>query len=447
MSSKKPAAPENPSPAHLIFPVMAGLFFLITIVKFGSPIIIDRNGVIEVPQNTASLLYEMWPPHWGAWLFVPVGLAGLFAVVVDRVKLHWALMLPLVWLAWEFVSATQTVSTALTKLTLTQFTVCVSLFYLGFFARKGMSNPWPVWAGMGLALCWVMRVGMEQHFGGLEATRKMLAASPEIAGVNAKMLTDPEYIKRLASNRIFGTFGGYSNSLAGGIVLLLPLTLVFLWRLTPKVRNSIRVLFVLILGGCGLGCLYWSGSKAGWLVALVMGLAALGHSALPLKWKRWLIGGVLIVGVAGFALKYASFFHKERNSVGARFVYWRAALFVTLHHPWLGTGPGTFQIPFAKIKSPADEMARLCHNDYLEQATDSGVFGFISYTAMILAFVLLLYRYSIQDRPLNWLHFAVWLGIIGLCLHSLVEFHLYVPALAWPMFFLCGWLMSRYSYR
>jgi hypothetical protein len=447
MSSKKPSAPENPSPAYLIFPVMAGLFFLITIVKFGSPIIIDRHGVIETPQNAASLYYEMWPPHWGAWLFVPVGLAGLFSVVLDRVKLHWALMLPIIWLAWEFVAATQTVSAALTKLTLTQFSVCVSLFYLGFFARKGMSNPWPIWAGMGLALCWAMRAGMEQHFGGLEATRKMLAASPLIPGVNAKMLADLEYQKRLASDRIFGTFGGYSNSLAGGLVLFLPLTLAFLWRLTPKVRNPIRVLFVLILGGCGLGCLYWSGSKAGWLVALLMGLAALGHSALPLKWKRWLIGGVLIVGVAGFAFKYASFFHKERNSVGARFAYWRAALFVTRDNPWLGTGPGTFQIPFAKIKSPTDEMARLCHNDYLEQATDSGVFGFISYTGMILAFILLLYRYSIQNRHFNWLHFAIWLGIFGLCLHSLVEFHLYVPALAWPMFFLCGWLMSRYSYR
>jgi hypothetical protein len=447
MSSKQKSAPQNPSPASWIFPLMAGLFFFITIIKFGSPVIIDRYGLIEAPHDAASLIYDMWPPRWGAWLFVPVALAGLFAVVLDRVKLHWALTLPLFWLGWQFVSATQTVSPALTKLTMTHFTICVCLFYLGFFARKGMSNPWPVWAGMGLALCWAIRAGMEQHFGGLEATRKMLASSPQISGVNERMLTDPEYLKRLASDRIFGTFGGYANSLAGGIVLLLPLTLVFLWRLTPKVRNPIRILFLLILGGCGLGCLYWSGSKAGWLVALVMGLVALGHSALPLKWRRWLIGGVLIVGVAGFAYKYASFFQKERNSVGARFAYWRAALIVTRHHPWVGTGPGTFQIPYAQIKNPTDEMARLCHSDYLEQASDSGVFGFISYTGMVLAFIWLLYRYSIQNRPLNWLCFAVWLGILGLCLHGLVEFHLYVPALAWPVFFLCGWLMSRYSYR
>jgi O-antigen ligase len=288
-----------------------------------------------------------------------------------------------------------------------------------------------------------MRAGIEQHFGGLEATRKMLMSSPEILGVDPQMLKNPDYLKRIAGNRIFGTFAGYPNGLAGGLVLLLPMTLVFLWRLTPKVQYSIRILFVLIFGGLGLSCLYWSGSKAGWLVALVVGLVALSHSALPLKWKRWLIYGLLIAGVAGFFVKYAGFFQKERNSVGARFAYWRAALIIIDRHPVLGTGPGTFQIPYAQFKHPDDEMAKLCHNDYLEQATDSGVLGFLIYVSMVLTLLLRLYRYSIQKVPLDWFNLAVWLGIFGLCLHSLVEYHLYVPALAWPLFFLCGWLLSE----
>jgi O-antigen ligase len=107
-----------------------------------------------------------------------------------------------------------------------------------------------------------------------------------------------------------------------------------------------------------------------------------------------------------------------------------------------GTGPGTFQIPYEQIKRPKDEMARLVHNDYLEQATDSGILGMVSYTGMILAFLYWLYRYRIKKVPLDWLYFAIWLGLCGLCLHSMVEFHLYIPALAWPMFFLFGWLLS-----
>jgi O-antigen ligase len=441
MSSKPESRPEVPAASWPFFAAVAGLFFFVVIIKFGSPVILDRY--FEAPKDWTTAVYFSWPPHWGAWLFAPVAAAGLFAIQWKGVKWHWALALPLVWLGWEFVSATQTASPVLTGLTLAHFAVCVGLFYLGFFARKGMANPWPVWAGMGLGMCWAMRAGVEQRFGGLEATRNMLLHSPGLAGVNSKVLADPEYLKRIADNRIFGTFGGYPNSLAGGLVLLLPLMLVFVWRLTPKVERWLRVLIVLVLGGCGLGCLYWSGSKAGWLVALAVGLAALGHSALPLKWRRWLVYGVLAVGMAGFAWKYGGYFQKERNSVGARFAYWRAAAIVLDRHPWLGTGPGTFQIPYAAIKRPADEMARLCHNDYLEQGTDSGVFGLISYTAMVLIGLGTLYRYSIQKTPLNWLNFAIFLGVFGLCLHSLVEFHLYVPALSWPVFFLCGWQISR----
>jgi O-antigen ligase len=443
MPAKQPPAPASPASTSPVFALIAGLFFFIVILKFSSPVVMDRY--IDVPNDLTSAFYGLWPPHWSAWLFVPVALVGLWAVELNRIKLHWILFLPLIWLGWEMLSATQTVSLPLTKLTMTHFVVCVSLFYLGFFARKGMLNPWPIWAGIGLALCWSMRAGLEQHFGGLEATRRMLKESPESFGLDPQMLANPDYLKRIAGNRIFGTFSGYPNSLAGGIVLLLPLTLVFLWRLTAKVQRSIRVLFVLILGGCGLSCLYWSGSKAGWLVALVVGMAALAHSALPLKWRRWLIYGVLVAGVAAFVFKYAGFFQKERNSVGARFAYWRAALLVVNHHPLMGTGPGTFQIPYAQFKHPDDEMAKLCHNDYLEQASDSGSLGFLSYSLMIFTLLFKLYRYITSKTPLDWLNYAIWLGVFGLCLHSLVEFHLYVPALAWPMFFLNGWLMSRFS--
>ena len=181
------------------------------------------------------------------------------------------------------------------------------------------------------------------------------------------------------------------------------------------------------------------------MVALIM--VALAHSALSLKWKRILIYGALIVGLAGFGIRYAKYFQKEHNSIGARFVYWRAALEITQDHPILGTGPGTFAVFFAQIKKPTDEMARLCHNDYLEQACDSGVPGCVAYVCMICVLLFRLYRYRIEKNQTHSIDFAVSLGVLGLCLHSLVEFHLYMPALAWPMFFLLGWAANEYNYR
>ncbi len=455
-----------------VFGVVAGLFFFVAILKFGDPVILDN--VVQPPENAWAAVFESWQVKWGYWLMLPLIVAGLADIcwrTLGRTRssaslpgalpgalpgtgFKWRLALPAAWLGWQFVSATQSVSPRLTSLTLEHFLACVILFYLGCFGLKGVRNPWPLWTGLALALCWVIRAGFEQHFGGLEATRHFFYSMKNGTGLPPGPLNDA-YLKRIASPRIFSTFSN-PDALAGCIVLLLPVTLVFLWQITPKVRTAIRWGFVAILGGCGLACLYWSGSKAGWLVALVVGMVALGHSTLSMKWKRILICGVFILGVAGFGVRYAASFQKQKVSVVTRFVYWQAALQIVAKHPVLGTGPGTFSVPYGQIKRPADDFARLCHNDYLEQACDSGMPGFVAYTAMIAGCLSWLYRYRLgraAARPYqsegignNWgfsFNYVVWLGMMGLCLHSMVEYHLYIPALAWPMFFLMGWAMNN----
>jgi hypothetical protein len=423
----------------LVFAVIIGLFLYVTIVKLGNAVILDS--LIPPPANATEVFYESWPTNCGYWLLIPVVIMGLFTISWDRLKFRWVFAFPALWLGWEMIASTNSIGPGLTSQTMKHFTVCVVLFYVGLFGLKRTSPTWPIWTGIALALCWVIRAGFEQHFGGLAATRAMLSSPAGKLQLSPETLNNPDFIKRMASDRIFSTFM-YPNTLAGGLILLLPLTVVFMWRLIPKVRLPTRIAFVTIFAGTGLACLYWSGSKAGWLVALTIGLIALAHSALPLKWKRGLICGVLVLGVVGFAVKYAAFFHKERNSVGARFAYWRAALIIIKDHPILGTGPGTFQIPYGRLKRPDDEATKLCHNDYLEEATDSGIPGFLCYTAMIVFLLVTLYRYRIAGKPRDWMTFSIWLGILGLSLHSAVEFHLYIPALAWPQFFLLGWLAS-----
>jgi hypothetical protein len=45
----------------------------------------------------------------------------------------------------------------------------------------------------------------------------------------------------------------------------------------------------------------------------------------------------------------------------------------------------------------------------------------------------------------DWGRLAVWLGLLGWALQSLVEFGLYIPAIAWPAFGLLGWLVAQGS--
>jgi len=83
-------------------------------------------------------------------------------------------------------------------------------------------------------------------------------------------------------------------------------------------------------------------------------------------------------------------------------------------------------------------MTRLVHNNYLEQACDSGVIGFLAFITLIAGSIAVLYRKSRIES--TWL--SVWLGLLGWSLQGVVEFDLYIPALAWPAFLFFGWLFG-----
>jgi len=108
-------------------------------------------------------------------------------------------------------------------------------------------------------------------------------------------------------------------------------------------------------------------------------------------------------------------------------------------------------------------MARLAHNDYLEQATDAGLPAFILYVTSIVGCLVWSFpkdrgtgnrpcpangksqqiAYGEEDKRAEaWVTFSIWLGLLGWSLQSLFEFGLYIPALAWPAFALLGWLLA-----
>ena len=85
-------------------------------------------------------------------------------------------------------------------------------------------------------------------------------------------------------------------------------------------------------------------------------------------------------------------------------------------------------------------MTRLTHNDYLQQASDSGWPSAVAYAVWILGSLL-------RMRPRTWdqdaVYVAVWLGLIAMALQNTIEFGLYIPALSWPFFILLGWLWGQ----
>jgi O-antigen ligase len=81
-------------------------------------------------------------------------------------------------------------------------------------------------------------------------------------------------------------------------------------------------------------------------------------------------------------------------------------------------------------------MARLAHNDYLEQFSDSGIPGGVFYgTWILLALATVGKRVWKTGNPII---FAIFIGLLGWFVQGLGEFSLYIPALAWPAFALLG---------
>jgi len=417
-------------------------------------------------------------------------------------------------------------------------------FYLGLFffsstrstALQQSSNPTiqhpipllPFWLGIFCGLILVIAIGLDQHFGGLQEARNYLYRQMELY---PDKQFPPEFIKRMARNRIYSTLF-YPNTLAGALLLFTPPMLLTTIRLGDRWRlgNASRVETILVLIVICLACLFlyllnthvgwllilllglslifpvprwvaptilalgilavlfWSGSQAGLLLLLLLAVAAFvqydfspksGHKPTGLDpgrqatrntqhatrlFKSLLIAFLLLAGLTGFFLRYSAFFKTGATSVSARFDYWRAAIQIAKFHPLFGTGPGTFQIPYEKIKRPEAEMARLTHNDYLQQASDSGIPGFLLYTSFIATALLVGARNVLSTSSGSYsasssfhprasslgfpsfairhssFEFAVWLGLLAWAAQCLVEFSLQIPSLAWPAFTLLGYL-------
>jgi O-antigen ligase len=80
------------------------------------------------------------------------------------------------------------------------------------------------------------------------------------------------------------------------------------------------------------------------------------------------------------------------------------------------------------------------HNDYLEQFSDSGIPGGVSYALWVGLLLLALGRKVWRGKAV--IPFAVFAGLLGWSLQGVGEFSLYIPALGWSAFALLGWLLA-----
>jgi len=450
---KKISAPK-------LYTLAFGFFLGLCVWKFGNPVILDHK--ISAPATLAEFLAEPWPLHWANWILLPLAALGGLLVFQNKISwpsAKWLWLLPLTWLGWQFVSATQTVDADLTAATLWQFAGGVACYFLGalIFARE--KNWRWLLPGLLAAFAFCLVRGVDQKLFEYPQSRQELAdgersgwtnyppatvaqmkADNLIITTNGADVVNPVIMAKFVIGRVSGTLV-YPNALAGIILLLWPASLALAFGATKNLKPPIRLAAIALTIFLGGAAFFWTGSKLGWLIGI--GLA--GFFLLQLKWpkkfKLVAVAAIVILGLGIFAVRFHNYFAAGATSAGARLDYWHAAVQTTLAKPVFGSGPGTFQQPYARLKSPDSEMARLAHNDYLEQFSDSGLVGGVTYAAWIfLALAAVGKRLWRHDDAIS---FALFAGLLGWFVQGFGEFSLFIPALAWPAFTLLGLLQNQ----
>jgi len=446
--------------ATQIYTLAFGLLLGLAIWKFGNPVILDH--VISPPKSAADFFNDAWPTHWATLFLLPFVVVA--AILIFQKKPSWSAnvwlwLLPLIWFGWQLFSTTETVDTTLTIATLWQFFGCVACYFIGalLIGRENLL-PWLLVGLLGAFIFCLIRA-VDQRLFEFPMNHQMLIEGERdgwtnfppsevedmkkehvIIGTNGMEVANPAVLTKFAQGRVAGTLV-YPNALAGLIILLFPVSLTLAFGATRKLKSLIRqavVALTLFLGG---GAFFWTGSKLGWLIAILIAGLFLLRLDGPEKLKMMTIMLVLVAGLGIFAVRFHNYFAAGATSIGARFDYWHAAIQISVAHPLKGTGPGTFQRPYERLKSPESEMARLTHNDYLEQFSDSGIVGGLVYTAWIFIAIIATVR-KIWGNS-NQILMAIFAGLFGWFIQGIGEFSLYVPALAWTAFTLLGLLIGQ----
>ena len=356
----------------------------------------------------------------------------------------WLMVFPIAWLGWQFLASADTIDARITQGVLRHFVACLVCFFLGLFALSRSPRLGLAWLGLGTAFVLMLALGWQQHFGGLEETRRyaFLYLDPKAPDLPPEYLQEtperPSFLHHVLSQRARGRTA-------------------FVVASDPRscLPNSIPDPPRARLPGRGAGdrigrLSLLVGVQGGWLLMLVLATLALLRLRFIERHRVAIITLLLAGGLLGFLVKYAPFFRQGATSVAARFDYWQAAIGIAVRHPLLGSGPVTFGKAYQRVRRPGSEPARLTHNDYLEQASDSGFPGFVTYAAFIVGALVCSApgfprTASSRDSPeadrikakrseirveTEWEYFCVWLGVLGWCLQGLVEFGLYLPR--WP---------------
>lgn len=224
--------------------------------------------------------------------------------------------------------------------------------------------------------------------------------------------------------RIDSTFDN-PNFYAEYLVLLVPIGLALVLGSRGIFRRSAMAAATLLLFA-GLILTYTRGS---WMSA---GIGMVLMSLLTEAWLFWVWVGLFIVALVaapGVASRLMSMADLTGGTAGFRMKLWRIATGIIGEHIMLGIGIGNFYNAFTEyvFRHPQKSIGWViygAHNSYLTVWAEMGIFGLLSFVAVILISVkygLYLARVKAHDKYLSWVNSALFAGVVGFSINSLTS--------------------------
>lgn len=249
--------------------------------------------------------------------------------------------------------------------------------------------------------------------------------------------------------KIYGPYVNH-NHYAGLMELLVPIPLVIsLSRLAAEKTRIAAGAAAAIM----TGTIFLSGSRGG-MLAVFAELAIFGVILLRQKRSARIALGIatfaavlvsLLVWLGGKELtaKVGSISQEARGEIsgGMRLSIYKDGIRMFGHRPVLGWGLGTFPVVYPQFRSfYTNFFVNEAHNDYVQLLAEMGTLGF----GTMVWFLAVMYRHARRkiakwpDEVTGAATLACSLGVIGILLHSLVDFNLQIPANAALFFVFCS---------
>ena len=203
------------------------------------------------------------------------------------------------------------------------------------------------------------------------------------------------------------------------------------------------LVLVAILGTLSRGALV--GLAAMTALAVVAGLIRL-RGALAVVAGVAVVAGLVAVmfpGLVSVSLQQKDFVAQQ--NVSERLDLWNAAAAMTVDHPFLGMGPGSFSMHHSdfttSLPDDVNHTLDVAHNTWLELSSELGVLGFLAFVAMLAA--AFGQAWTAWRRDADPVAAAVCAGLVGTAVSATFVTEQYYL----PMWLLCALAVGVAAHR